>query len=110
MTTDRPPVPLCDIKGQYASLQSEIDAAVLRVLASGQVINGPEVAAFESETAAYCGAKHAIGCADGTNALLLALAALDVGPGDEVIVPPFHVLRDGRVGRPARGRARVRGH
>jgi dTDP-4-amino-4,6-dideoxygalactose transaminase len=89
MTTDRPPVPLCDIKGQYASLQSEIDAAVLRVLASGQVINGPEVAAFESEAAAHCGAKHAIGCADGTNALLLALAALDVGPGDEVIVPPF---------------------
>ncbi len=84
-----PPVPLCDIGARYRALQPEIDAAVLRVLASGQAILGPEVAAFESEAAAYCGVKHAIGCADGTNALLLALAALDVGPGDEVICPPF---------------------
>lgn len=89
MTADRTPVPLCDIKGQYVSLQDEINAAVIRVLQSGQVINGPEVAAFEAEAAKYCGAKHAIGCADGTNALLLALAALDIGPGDEVIVPTF---------------------
>lgn len=84
-----PPVPLCDIGIQYRALQPEIDAAVLRVLGSGQVILGPEVAAFEAEAAEACGVKHAVGCADGTNALLLALAALDVGPGDEVIVPPF---------------------
>src|SRR5437762_392854 len=84
-----PPVPLCDIGAQYRALQPQIDAAVLRVLGSGQAILGPEVAAFEAEAAAACGVKHAVGCADGTNALLLALAALDVGPGDEVIVPPF---------------------
>lgn len=89
MSTTQVPVPLCDIKAQYSALQPQIDAAVLKVMQSGQVINGPEVAAFESEAAKYCGVKHAIGCADGTNALLLALAALDVGPGDEVIVPPF---------------------
>lgn len=82
-------VPMCDILGQYQSLQAEIDAAVLKVLGSGQVILGPEVAAFEKEAAAACGANHAVGCADGTTALVMALAALDIGPGDEVIVPPF---------------------
>lgn len=83
------PVPLCDIAGQYATLQRDLDAAVLKVLHSGQAVMGPEVTAFEREAAAYCGAAHAIGCADGTNAILLALAALDIGPGDEVILPPF---------------------
>lgn len=83
------PVPLCDIQAQYRALKDQIDAAVLRVLASGQAILGPEVAAFEQETAAYCGAAHGIGCGSGTDALVLALRALDVGPGDEVIVPPF---------------------
>lgn len=90
MTADRPaPVPLCDIGAQYRGLQAEIDAAVLRVLRSGQAILGPEVSSFEKEAADFCGAAHAIGCADGTNALLLALTALDIGPGDEVILPPF---------------------
>jgi len=83
------PVPLCDILGQYQNLQPEIDAAVLRVLGSGQVILGPEVAAFEKEAAEYCGANFALGCGSGTDALLLALHALDIGPGDEVILPPF---------------------
>jgi dTDP-4-amino-4,6-dideoxygalactose transaminase len=83
------PVPLCDILGQYRSLQAEIDAAVLRVLGSGQAILGPEVMAFEREMADYCVAKFALGCGSGTDALLLALHALDVGPGDEVILPPF---------------------
>jgi dTDP-4-amino-4,6-dideoxygalactose transaminase len=83
------PVPLCDILGQYQNLQTEIDAAVLRVLRSGQAILGPEVAAFEAETAKYCAAKFALGCGSGTDALLLALHALDVGPGDEVIIPTF---------------------
>lgn len=82
-------VPLCDIQMQYRALKSEIDAAVLRVLESGQVILGPEVAAFEKECAEYCGAKYAVGCGSGTDALVLALHALGIGPGDEVIVPPF---------------------
>ncbi len=90
MNADRPsPVPLCDVLAQYRGLQDEIDAAVLRVLRSGQAILGPEVTAFEGEAAAYCGAAHAVGCASGTDALLLALHGLDIGPGDEVIVPPF---------------------
>jgi dTDP-4-amino-4,6-dideoxygalactose transaminase len=82
-------VPLCDIQTQYRALKSEIDSAVLRVLESGQAILGPEVAAFEKESAEYCGAKYAIGCGSGTDALVLALHALGIGPGDEVIVPPF---------------------
>lgn len=84
-----PPVPLCDIQAQYQALKPEIEAAVLEVMASGQAIMGPVLAKFEQEAADYCGVQHAIGCADGTNALLLALQALDIGPGDEVILPPF---------------------
>lgn len=84
-----PPVPLCDIQAQYRALKEGIDAAVLRVLASGQAILGPEVAAFEQEAAAFCGAQFGVGCGSGTDALVLALRALDIGPGDEVIVPPF---------------------
>ena len=83
------PVPLCDILGQYRALETDINAAVIRVLASGQAILGPEVLAFEKEYAAYCGAEYALGCGSGTDALLLALHALDIGPGDEVILPPF---------------------
>ncbi|MBM3980261.1 MAG: DegT/DnrJ/EryC1/StrS family aminotransferase [Planctomycetes bacterium] len=83
------PVPLCDIQAQYRALKDGIDAAVLRVLASGQAILGPEVAAFEQETAAFCGARFGVGCGSGTDALVLALHALGIGPGDEVIVPPF---------------------
>ena len=82
-------VPLCDLRTQYQELQSQIEEAVARVLRSGQVILGPEVKALEEEVAHYCGAGHAIGCASGTDALLLALYALDIGPGDEVISPPF---------------------
>jgi dTDP-4-amino-4,6-dideoxygalactose transaminase len=82
-------VPLCDLQAQYQALEPRIVAALARVLASGQVILGPEVAALEEEVAAYCGTAHAIGCASGTDALLLSLAALGIGPGDEVIVPPF---------------------
>ena len=87
MTPD--PVPLCDINAQYRGLKAEIDEAVLRVIGSGQAVLGPEVAAFEKEAAAYTGAAHAVGCSSGTDALILALAALGIGPGDEVIVPPF---------------------
>jgi dTDP-4-amino-4,6-dideoxygalactose transaminase len=89
MHSGSPPVPLCDLQAQYNALQPAIDAAVLRVLASGQAILGPEVTALEREVAEYCGAAHAIACGSGTDAILLALVALDIGPGDEVIVPPF---------------------
>jgi dTDP-4-amino-4,6-dideoxygalactose transaminase len=78
-----------DLKAQYASLKSEIDAAVLKVLASGQYVLGEEVSAFEAEFAAYCGADHAIAVNTGTSALHLALLAAGVGPGDEVITVPF---------------------
>jgi dTDP-4-amino-4,6-dideoxygalactose transaminase len=82
-------IPLCDLPAQFRDLQSQIEEAVNRVLASGQVILGPEVAALEDEVARYCGTGHAVGCASGTDALSLALQALDVGPDDEVIMPPF---------------------
>jgi dTDP-4-amino-4,6-dideoxygalactose transaminase len=76
-----------DLKTPYLELKSEIDAAVARVLDSGWYIGGPEVEAFEAEYAQYCGAAHAVGVANGLDALHLALRAMDVGPGDEVIVP-----------------------
>jgi dTDP-4-amino-4,6-dideoxygalactose transaminase len=86
---EQAPVPLCDLQGQYRQLQQPLLEALTRVLASGQVILGPEVAALEAEVARYCGTAHAVGCASGTDALLLALRALEFGPGDEVILPPF---------------------
>jgi dTDP-4-amino-4,6-dideoxygalactose transaminase len=82
MTT---PIPLVDLKAAYRRLQAELDAAVARVLAGGWYILGPEVAAFEAEFAAWLGVDHAVGVASGTDAVLLALRALGVGPGDEVI-------------------------
>jgi dTDP-4-amino-4,6-dideoxygalactose transaminase len=84
-----PGIPLCDLQTQYHELAPQFEQAVKRVLASGQVILGPEVAALEAEVARYCGTGYAVGCASGTDALLLALQALDIGPGDEVILPPF---------------------
>ncbi|HEV3203223.1 MAG TPA: DegT/DnrJ/EryC1/StrS family aminotransferase [Gemmataceae bacterium] len=82
-------VPLCDLQTQYREIQSQIEEAVCRVLRSGQVILGPEVRVLEEELAAYCGVRHAIGCASGSDALSLALEALQIGPEDEVILPPF---------------------
>jgi len=82
-------VPLCDLRPQWDELHEQFEDAVRNVLSSGQVILGPEVAALEEEVARWCGASHAIGCASGTDALLLALTALNIGPGDEVIIPPF---------------------
>jgi len=83
------PVPLFDTATPLAPLRPEIDAAVARVLDSARFILGPEVSAFEQEFAAYCGARHAIGVANGTDAITIALRALGVGPGDEVVVPSF---------------------
>jgi dTDP-4-amino-4,6-dideoxygalactose transaminase len=82
-------VPYLDLKAQYQSIKPEIDAAIARVLESGQFVLGPEVAAFEQEFAAYCGAAECIALNSGTSALHLALLAAGVGPGDEVITVPF---------------------
>lgn len=80
-------VPFLDLRSAYLELKTEIDAAIARVLDSGWYILGPEVEAFEQEYAEYCQAKHCVGLADGLDALHLALKAMGVGPGDEVIVP-----------------------
>ncbi|MFN6964143.1 MAG: DegT/DnrJ/EryC1/StrS family aminotransferase [Pyrinomonadaceae bacterium] len=82
-------VPLLDLKEQNSVLRPEIEAALARVLDTNAFILGGEVAALEKELAEYCGTKHAIGCASGSDALLLALMALGVGPGDEVITTPY---------------------
>src|SRR3954453_15968105 len=83
------PVPLFDPTASQAPLRADIRAAVHRVLDSGHFILGPEVEAFETELAAYLGADHAVGVANGTDAITIALRALGVGPGDEVVVPSF---------------------
>lgn len=82
-------VPLFDTQRQYRELASEITAAVNRVCASGQYILGPDVAALESALADWCQTAHAIACASGSDALLLALMACGIGPGDEVICPSY---------------------
>lgn len=80
-------IPFLELRPAYLEMKAEIDAAVTRVLDSGWYILGPEVEAFESEWAAYCDADHAVGLANGLDALILALRALGIGQGDEVIVP-----------------------
>ncbi len=82
-------VPLVDLKAQYVSIQSEIRAAIDRVCESQHFILGPEVSALEEELAQVCGARFAIGVSSGTDALLVALMALEVGPGDEVVTTPY---------------------
>lgn len=87
--TETASIPLLDLRAQYASIRGEVEEAVRRVLESQQCILGPDVAVLEEEIAAYCGVKHAIGCGSGTDALLLALRALDIGLGDGVLTTPF---------------------
>jgi dTDP-4-amino-4,6-dideoxygalactose transaminase len=82
-------VPLLDLKQQHDALREELRAAMDRILDSQQFVLGEEVRLFEDEVARYCGTRHAIGCASGSDALLLALMALDIGAGDEVITTPF---------------------
>ncbi|HMT08908.1 MAG TPA: DegT/DnrJ/EryC1/StrS family aminotransferase [Pyrinomonadaceae bacterium] len=82
-------VPLLDLKEQNAALRPQIEAALGRVLDTNGFILGGEVAALEDEIAQFCNVDHAIGCASGTDAILLALMALDIGPGDEVITTPY---------------------
>ncbi len=82
-------VPFINLNAQYAAIRSEIGQALDRVLNSQQFILGKEVAEFESEVCHYTGAKHAIACASGTDALLLSLIALGVNPEDEIVTTPF---------------------
>jgi dTDP-4-amino-4,6-dideoxygalactose transaminase len=82
-------IPLVDVKAQYAPLVPVLQERFAAVLESGRFIFGPEVEAFEAEAAAALGVPHAIGVANGTDALLLALEAMGVGRGDEVICPSF---------------------
>ena len=83
------PVPPLDLTRQYATIESEVSAAVLAVLSSGQYINGPVVESFSAQFADYIGTQECITCNSGTDALFLALRALGIGPGDEVITSAF---------------------
>lgn len=82
-------IPMVDLAGQYRDLKAQLEPALLASLDAAQYILGPNVQAFEREAAAYLGVKHAITCANGTDALHLALLAAGIGPGDEVITTPF---------------------
>lgn len=83
------PVPLIDLVAQYQTIRDEVQDAVTRVFERQTFVLGEEVETFEADTARYCDARHAIGCASGTDALLLAMMALGIGPGDEVITTPY---------------------
>lgn len=86
---NRHPIPTLDLKRQYEAIREEVLAAIATVCEAQQFVLGPEVEALEHEIAAFVGARHAVACASGTDALWLALAAAGVGPGDRVITTPF---------------------
>jgi len=92
-------IPMVDLKRQYARLKKEIDQAVGNALEQTQFILGPNVSALETEIAAYHSLPYAVGCANGTDALLLALRASGIGPGDEVITNALHLHRHRGSGR-----------
>ena len=83
------PVPLLDLRAQFAPLRDEIDSAIREIVEAQAFVLGPTVEKLEQEVARYVGAKHAVGCASGTDALILSLAAAGVGEGDEVLTSPF---------------------
>ena len=89
MSESKIPVPLLDLKPQYAALKAEIDAAIAGVVESQYFILGPEVECFEHGVAAYCGVAHAVGLSSGTDALIVAMMALGIGEGDEVVTSPY---------------------
>ncbi|WP_392534302.1 DegT/DnrJ/EryC1/StrS family aminotransferase [Nostoc sp. C117] len=91
------PIPAFDIKQQYSTIEAEVSAAVLEVLASGRYIGGPLVQSFEQQFAAYHGVSECIACNSGTDALYLALRALEIGTGDEVITTPFTFIATAEV-------------
>src|SRR4051812_8725308 len=82
-------VPMLDVNRENKKLQTELEVAMAEVARSGAFVHGPACARFEAAMAEYCGAEYGIGCASGSDALLLVLLALGIGPGDEVIVPSF---------------------
>ena len=82
-------IPLVDVKAQYAPLQAELEARFREILGSGQFIRGPHYYAFEEEAAAFLGVSKTIGVGNGTDAIVIALDAMEIGPGDEVICPAF---------------------
>lgn len=88
-STDTPPIAFIDLKAQRARLGDRVDKAITRVLDHGQYIMGPEVHELEARLAEYCGVRHALSCASGTDALLLPLLAWGVGPGDAILCPSF---------------------
>jgi UDP-2-acetamido-2-deoxy-ribo-hexuluronate aminotransferase len=90
-------IPFVDLKAQYGQLKAQIDARIKRVLDHGQFILGPEVAELEQRLASLTGSRHCISCASGTDAMLMALIALGVGPGDEVITPSFTFIATAEV-------------
>src|SRR6202020_638336 len=83
------PIQMVDLKQQYTKIKVEVDLAIATVVASAAFINGPAVTEFAMSPAAYNGSKHVIPCANGTDALQIAMMALDLQPGDEVITPSF---------------------
>src|SRR5215204_6019019 len=83
------PIEMVDLKQQYQKIKGEVDAAVLSVLESSGFIDGPQVQQFAASLAAYNGVKHVIPCANGTDALQIAMMALGLQPGDEVLTPSF---------------------
>lgn len=82
-------IQMVDLKSQYSHIKPAVDAAIMSVIEKAEFINGPEVSAFQQELEAYLGAKHVIPCANGTDALQIAMMALGLKPGDEVITPSF---------------------
>src|SRR3954464_7629579 len=86
---DSAPTPFIDVAAQRRRLGRSIDDAIARVTSHCQFLGGPEVATFEADLAAFCGARYAVGCASGTDALMLVLMARGIGPGDAVICPAF---------------------
>jgi len=90
-------IPFIDLKTQYRRVAGKVEAGIQAVLESGAYINGPDVARLEERLAGYCGTRYAVGCASGTDALVMALMALGVGPGDAVFCPPFTFMATAEV-------------